>query len=187
MRPPLTLAGKRTDQGAMEPTHVDWLADGFRVRFTKDPLRRFLTPELILLYALAGIVGGALHLGLLLAWCVPPLLAMWASRRRIATLTVTYSHLVATAPFHKTLRLPLRELREVEVFDGELELHLWGGRRVRVACWAPDRRLQWAVEKIRELRDDAQAYALEMAQQMDAASGVKALTRALPRRRSGAS
>lgn len=185
---PLSPGAKRTDQGAMDSPHVDWLADGFRVHFTTDPLRPLLSPELVLLYALAGVLASAFHPGMALLWCVPLVIAMWLGQGREGTLTVTHSHLVATAPLRRDLRLSLRELREVEVCDGELELQLWGGRRLRVACGAPGQRLQWAVEHIRQLRDETQAFALDMAEQREETRSVQGLVRRInPRRRNGGS
>ena len=151
----------------MDETRVEWLPDGFRLRFEVEPLPGLAArPELMLLYAaVVGVVAASVNMALgTLLFAPPALLTWWAARRHEADLEVTHGRLVARAPLRSTVRLDLREVREVEVFDQELELELWGGGRVRVPSPTPGRRLQWVVRKIRELRDESQAFALEMAQ-----------------------
>ncbi len=164
----------------MDESQVHWLADGFRVRFHVPALPFSIRPELVLLYAILGtIVGVTTHLlaaGLLFLPSV--LLLWWSAQRHTAEIEVTHDRLVASAPLRPTLRLPIRDVRHIEVFDDELELELWGGRRLRVPCPAPGPRLQWVVRQMRRLRDEAQAFALEMAETVDEAAPLKSLLQA---------
>lgn len=160
----------------MEETQVEWLADGFRVRFDVSPLPFEIRPELSVLYAIAGaIVAASLPTMVGALLFVPPaLLAWWSSWQRGAALEVTHSHVLVTSPLRSPIRLALQEVREVEVYHHELELTLWGGRRIRITAPASYRRLKWVAGSMRQLRDECQDFALEVAESEEA-SRVKAL------------
>lgn len=152
----------------MRKTEVSWLADGIRVRFGVRILPLVVRPEVALLYAL-GIVGTA---GLGQPWLAALLAAVgglvwYATHPHTAELVITHDRLVLTAPLGQQLRLPLREVRELEIYDDGLELLLWGGRRIVVPAPAPGPTLTWIVAQIRALRDETQRFALEMAEQED--------------------
>ncbi|MEO0602446.1 MAG: hypothetical protein AAF211_13470 [Myxococcota bacterium] len=149
------------------PPDVTFLADGFAVRF---PVRAFglnVGPELTLLYGAMSTAGAFLAadpvIGLAL---LGPAAGLWWGTRRhhTATLTVTHDRLACEAPLGRRWTVAMRDIREVEVFDRELEVLLWGGQRVRVPAPAPGRDLSWIVGKLRQLRDDAARFALEMAE-----------------------
>lgn len=149
----------------MRKAEVSWLVDGIRVRFEVRALPLIIRPEVGLLYGL-GIVAvavlGQAWLALLLS--ASGLLAWWATRHHTAELQITHDRLQLFAPLGRGLSLPLREIREIEVYDEGLELSLWGGRRLTVPAPAPGPQLAWIVARIRDLRDDAQCFALEMAE-----------------------
>ena len=163
----------------MKQSELSWLPDGFRVRFATQALPVSIRGELALLY---GVLGGLAAVGLgdvLIASALlvpPPIVAWWATRRRLpAELEVDHQRLVARTPLGGRTEVPLREIQRIEVFDRAFELELWGGRRVRVPAPqdAPDR--VWIVRHIRQLVADTQAFALELTEQLDAAWDLKDL------------
>ncbi len=142
------------------------MVDGIRVRFEVRALPLIIRPEVGLLYGL-GIVAVAVlgHLWLSVLLAATGSLAWWATRPQTAELQITHDRLELVAPLGRRLRLPLREVRKIEVYDEGLELLLWGGRRLHVPSPAPGPQLAWIVARIRDLRDEAQSFALEIAEQ----------------------
>ncbi|MBX2803869.1 MAG: hypothetical protein KTR31_39705 [Myxococcales bacterium] len=155
---------------------VQWQPDGVVVRFAMRGLPFVVRPELWLLYAL--LTGGVAVVGapLLATLMAPPGVLAWlASRRYAAEIRVDHQRVEVRGPLGRRIRVDLRDVREVDVYDEGLELLLWGGRRVRVPAPAPGRDLSFVVDKIRLLRDETQQFALEMAERREEAQGVKRL------------
>ncbi|MEN0065000.1 MAG: hypothetical protein AAGA48_22845 [Myxococcota bacterium] len=150
---------------------LKYLADGFTVRFPVPVLPIRVGPELTLFYAAMSVAGAFLAAEPLIAMALlgtPAAGVWWATRRdHEATLTVTHDRLTCSAPLGKRWSVAMRDVREVEVFDRELELLLWGGQRMRIPAPAPGRRLSWIVGQLRQLRDEAASFALEMAELKD--------------------
>lgn len=155
----------------MRDDDVTFLADGFAVQFPVRALGVRIGPELTLLCGALSTLGAVLAADPVMATALlgPAAGVWWVTRgHHTATLTVTHDRLACEAPLGRRWSVAMRDIRDVEVFDRELEVLLWGGRRVRVPAPAPGRRLTWIVAQLRQLRDEAARFALEMAEQRDA-------------------
>lgn len=154
----------------MRDDNVTYLADGFAVRFPVRALGIRVGPELTLLYGTMCTVGAVLAADPLIGLALfGPAAGVWwgTQRQHLATLTVTHDRLACEAPLGRRWQVAMRDIREVEVFERELEVHLWGGQRLRIPAPAPGRQLTWIVGQLRQLRDEAAGFALEMAEQSD--------------------
>jgi len=152
----------------MRDDNVTFLADGIAVRFPVRALG-FVRPELTLLCAALSTAGAFFAADpLLAAALLAPAAGVWSGsrRRHTATLTLTHDRLTCRAPLRRWA-VPMREIREVEVFDRALEVELWGGERVRMPAPPPGRQLSWLVGQLRQLRDEAARFALEMAERRE--------------------
>lgn len=152
----------------MRDENVTWMADGFAVEFPVRALRVRVGPELTLLYSVLSVVGAFLSTDPFVATALlgPSAGLWWATQRRhVAKLTVTHERLCCEAPFGRRWTVAMRDVREIEVFDREIEILLWGGQRVRMPAPPPGRQLAWIVGQLRQLRDETAHFALEMAEQ----------------------
>ncbi len=154
----------------MSDDNVTYLADGFAIEFPVRALGVRVRPELTLLCGAMSTVGAFLVADPLLAVALlGPAVGLWwgTQHEHLATLTLTHDRLACETPLGRRWAVAMREIRDVEVFDRELEVLLWGGQRVRMPAPAPGRQLTWIVRQLRQLRDEAARFALEMAEQRD--------------------
>ena len=159
--------------------HVDWLPDGFRYRFQLRAPHPFVRgAEIGLLFVLALFLATAAHDVLEIAFLLAALPATALAARlvpRTAELRIDHQRLVVTAPLGFRHEVAVREIRELEIYDDGLEVHLWGGARVRLPAPSPKEQA-WIVGHIRDIRDEVQRFALELALRPDA-DRVKDLSR----------
>lgn len=162
--------------------HVEWLPDGFRYRFELRlaAVARAGEAGLLLLFgaALLLVAEEPVEASVLLA-ALPTTALAARFVPRTAELRVDHQRLVVTGPFRFRREIAVRDIRELEIYDDALEVELWGGARVRLPAPSP-REQAWIVGRIRELRDEVQAFALDLARQD--ADGVKDLSRLHTRR-----
>lgn len=161
----------------MRPPAVRWLPDGFAYRFRLrsrlDPGAEaglLLTVGLFCAAAAESAAGAAVLLAAAgLGVAAPRVLP------RTAELRVDHQRLVVSAPLRR-YEVAVRDIREVVVHDDALEVLLWGGEEVRLPA-PPPRESAWIVGRIRELRDEVQRFALEVALRPEDADRVKSLRR----------
>jgi hypothetical protein len=157
--------------------HVEWLPDGFRYRFELPRSSVLRAGEVGLLVTLgllvASLAQDLLQASVLLAAMPATSLATRALPRTLE-LRVDHQRLVVSGPLFRR-EVPVRDIRELEIYDDALELELWGGDRVRLPAPSP-REQAWIVGRIREIRDEVQRFALDLALGPDA-DRVKDLSR----------
>jgi len=149
----------------MQGPSLQWLPDGFRYEFQAAPTPSVPVRTLVGLYALC--VPGALFALLdpafvpaLLSFLLPLPAALMTAvmTQRSAAIEVDHQRIVYRGRFGVRHEIPLRTVRSVEVRIDGLEVVQRSGHRIRVPAPSSGPQLWWIADRIRELRDEVEAF-----------------------------
>lgn len=152
----------------MQGPSLQWLPDGFRYEFQTAPTPSVPIRTLVGLYALCipGVFVALLDpvfVPALLSFLVPLPAALLSSvlTPRASAIEVDHQRIVYRGRFGRRHEIPLRTVRTVEVRIDGLLITLGSGVRVRVPTPASGGQLWWIADRIRELRDEVEAFETE--------------------------
>lgn len=152
----------------MQGPSLQWLPDGFRYEFQAAPTPSVPVSTLVGMYLLCipGLLFALLDpvfVPALLSFLLPLPAALFSSvmTPRSTAIEVDHQRIVYRGWLGIRREIPLRLMKSVEVRIDGFAVTLRSGRVVRVPAPTSGQQLWWIADRIRELRDEVEAFEVD--------------------------